>query len=457
MAITLDGTTGITTPGITNTGTTTIVDLTTTGNTTLGDATTDTLTVGVTGIVKDASGNVGIGTASPAFGGFGSNTGGIQITNSNNAALKLNGNAGGDFYLVSGSSQHWLYATGAVPMSFATNGSERMRIDSSGNVGIGTSSPNTKLQASAGSSGSGVVNTLRLQNVGTSAGDGARILFTAGTSTDGAGIASTGVSLNAADLRFYSGSSAEAARFDTSGNLGIGLSSLTEKFEVNGSINVSTTSSVNFATGNQRGFMDYVPGSTQVRIGHLSGASGSTTGVLAMLTNGAERARIDSSGNLLVGATASANSTYSIATFRGSNKGIAIQDSSTGNYRAIYGQSGGLYFYNGSNEGYLSSAGAWTNASDARLKNSIVDIKYGLSAVMNTQPRSYKMNDLDGDYVGFVAQELQQIIPEVVSGNPEKQLGVDYGSLVAVAFKAIQEQQALIQSLTTRLTALENK
>ena len=65
------------------------------------------------------------------------------------------------------------------------------------------------------------------------------------------------------------------------------------------------------------------------------------------------------------------------------------------------------------------------------------------------------MNDLDGDYVGFVAQELQQIIPEVVSGNPERQLGVDYGSLVAVAFKAIQEQQALITSLTARITALE--
>jgi len=65
MAITIDGTTGITTPGLTNTGTETIVNLTTTGNTILGDASTDTLNVGNGGIVKDASGNVGIGTASP--------------------------------------------------------------------------------------------------------------------------------------------------------------------------------------------------------------------------------------------------------------------------------------------------------------------------------------------------------------------------------------------------------
>ena len=61
MAITLDGTTGITTPGLTNTGTETIVNLTTTGNTILGDASTDTLNVGNGGLVKDASGNVGIG------------------------------------------------------------------------------------------------------------------------------------------------------------------------------------------------------------------------------------------------------------------------------------------------------------------------------------------------------------------------------------------------------------
>jgi hypothetical protein len=77
--------------------------------------------------------------------------------------------------------------------------------------------------------------------------------------------------------------------------------------------------------------------------------------------------------------------------------------------------------------------------------------------MVNTQPRSYKMNDLEGDYIGFVAQELQEVIPEVVSGDPEKQLGVDYGSLVAVAFKAIQEQQALITTLTDRITALEAK
>ena len=68
MAITLDGTTGITTPGLTNTGTETIVNLTTTGNTILGNTSTDTLNVGNGDLVKDASGNVGIGVTPSAWG-----------------------------------------------------------------------------------------------------------------------------------------------------------------------------------------------------------------------------------------------------------------------------------------------------------------------------------------------------------------------------------------------------
>ena len=241
---------------------------------------------------------------------------------------------------------------------------------------------------------------------------------------------------------------------DASGNVGIGTSSPIVKLHVATSGN---TPIIAETTGGATSYLNLRNTGGQAYI-----AANNNALVFAVTAAATEAARIDSSGNLLVGATASANSTYSVATFRGSTKGIAIQDSSTGNYRAIYGQSGQLYFFNGSNEGYLSSAGAWINASDARLKNSVTDIKYGLSAVLGTQPRSYKMNDLDGDYIGFVAQELQAVIPEAVSGNPEKQLGVDYGSLVAVAFKAIQEQQTLIEqqsaaltALTARITALE--
>jgi hypothetical protein len=87
MAIELNGTLGITTPGLTNTGTETIVNLTTTGNTILGDASTDTLNVGNGGLIKDASGNVGVGVTPSVkldVSGSAVNSGVVKITNAVN-------------------------------------------------------------------------------------------------------------------------------------------------------------------------------------------------------------------------------------------------------------------------------------------------------------------------------------------------------------------------------------
>ena len=146
MSIILNGDTGITTPGLTNTGTTTIVDLTTTGNTTLGDATTDTLTVGVTGIVKDASGNVGIGTSSPTaklnVNGSSQFSGSGAVFPSTGTGIEIIGSTVGNTnyiqaYNRTGSTWQDLAINGSV-VSFGTAGSERMRIDSSGNLLVGT-------------------------------------------------------------------------------------------------------------------------------------------------------------------------------------------------------------------------------------------------------------------------------------------------------------------------------
>jgi hypothetical protein len=74
---------------------------------------------------------------------------------------------------------------------------------------------------------------------------------------------------------------------------------------------------------------------------------------------------------------------------------------------------------------------------------------------MAAQPRSYTRIDCAGNYIGFVAQELKEIIPEVVLGSEETQYGVDYGSLVAVAFKAIQELKSIIDQQDARIKTLE--
>tara|TARA_R100000664_G_scaffold3047_6_gene7192 strand:+ start:2586 stop:5480 length:2895 start_codon:yes stop_codon:yes gene_type:complete len=133
------------------------------------------------------------------------------------------------------------------------------------------------------------------------------------------------------------------------------------------------------------------------------------------------------------------------------NQGIAIgYGSGTNEYRRLYHHSTGLYFESSTNQAYLSAAGAWTDASDISIKKDIVEIKYGLDDVLKTKPRSYKMKSDDEVQIGFVAQEIKEIIPEVVTDVEDKPLGVSYGKLVAVAFKAIQELEARVKELENK-------
>jgi len=183
-------------------------------------------------------------------------------------------------------------------------------------------------------------------------------------------------------------------------------------------------------------------------LGVTYGASGSFT-PLTFETSGTERMRVGADGVLCVGRTSASISTNMVVD---GNGGLTIERTSNG-YRRMTMTSSIMYFFNGSNEATLSSSGAWTNASDARLKTNIEPIKYGLNTVLETQPRSFNRVDVEGDYIGFVAQELKEKIPEVVFGEEERQYSVDYGSLVAVAFKAIQELSASVDTLNAKVEA----
>jgi hypothetical protein len=226
-----DGTVPLASPDI-NGGT---IDNVTIGGTTAGAGTFTAFTsngiddnASSTTVTLDSSGRVGIGTTDPSL-----NTStyyddlvikndtsgsGAGITIQSNST---NGFGAVDFRKADGSQVGKIYASsGAGQLAFETGGSERLRIDSSGNVGINNSSPNTKADIiGSTTNGSGIVDTLRLRNTGTSANDGARIQFTSGSSTSGAGIAAGGQALNSADLRFYSGGNTERMRLETDGDL----------------------------------------------------------------------------------------------------------------------------------------------------------------------------------------------------------------------------------------------
>lgn len=105
---------------------------------------------------------------------------------------------------------------------------------------------------------------------------------------------------------------------------------------------------------------------------------------------------------------------------------------------------------------HVTAAGVWTNASDVRLKTNIETSKYGLKEVLNLRSVDYAMKKGGTPQVGFLAQEVQAIIPEVVSGFPGaveagETLGIAYGQLVPVLTKAIQEQQQIIDDLTAEM------
>ena len=175
----------------------------------------------------------------------------------------------------------------------------------------------------------------------------------------------------------------------------------------------------------------------------------------------AERMRITSGGNLLVGTTTASGkitayydvgTNCSFATQTGSNNYVGVNFLNASNAQAGYI--------------YVSSASVTYNTtSDYRLKENVAPMTGALAKVQALKPVTYTWKADGSNSQGFIAHELQAVVPDCVTGekdgvdeegNPKYQ-GVDTSFLVATLTAAIQEQQALIESLTTRLIALESK
>ena len=180
-------------------------------------------------------------------------------------------------------------------------------------------------------------------------------------------------------------------------------------------------------------------------------------------TGGIERLRIESNGILMVATTA--NDTSARITTRATAGTI----NGTGVYCTTTASTGASVFFNPNGQvGTISVSGTATSyntSSDYRLKHNIAPMTGALAKVSALNPVTYKWNADDSDGEGFIAHELAEVVPQCVTGekdavnaegNPVYQ-GIDTSFLVAILTAAIQEQQALIQSLTDRITALEAK
>jgi len=94
------------------------------------------------------------------------------------------------------------------------------------------------------------------------------------------------------------------------------------------------------------------------------------------------------------------------------------------------------------------------------MKKDIQDLNYGLNTVMQLRPVSYRWKNGEGGInIGLIAQEVQPIIPEVVDvGEDEiKTLGMKYNELIPVLISAIQEQQKIITSQSTKIDGLTSE
>jgi len=111
-----------------------------------------------------------------------------------------------------------------------------------------------------------------------------------------------------------------------------------------------------------------------------------------------------------------------------------------------------------SNNLNITSTGVLTTAtSDAKYKYNIRPLNYGLETLLQLNPVNFQWIEGEEEDLGFIAQDVAEIIPEAVNTNWNSDLLFRYESLIPILTKAIQEQNLLIKALEQRIINLENK
>ena len=418
----------------------------------------------------------------------GQSLGQIKFTNSTgNQAAFITGEAdtgwGG-----SGSSDY----PGRLVFSTTADGgsspTERLRITSSGNVGIGESSPDRLLHLKAasstaysGGSDSADYNFLKIEN--TTDDKSAGIFFQIGGNGEAA-ITATEVSDGATDIAFQNrggGVRSEKMRIDSSGNLGIGTTSPVGKTYISGpnvstfgvaadaALNLAAASgalvnrvvNLNFAVVDSATNaaaaigMKYTSQSGFGKGDLIFGTRDVTTDTapserMRIMSDGQLRTLAEQSAFLVSSATGAGTSEYLIGgQYSASSPGLG-----TNSFRV---------YTNGNVQNTNNSYGA---ISDAKLKENIVDASSQWNDIKDIRVRNY--NFIEGQthtQLGVVAQEVETVSPGLVTESPDRDddgndLGtvtksVNYSVLYMKAVKALQEAMNRIETLEAKVAALE--
>ena len=387
----------------------------------------------------------------------GLNVGSGKVLTVGGIASFADGSASAPTITNTGDTNTGIFFPAADTIAFAEGGVEAMRLDSAGNMGLGVT-------PSAWASGWKVLQLADSSISNNAANDtyvGANFYFD-GTNTRyiNSSFASYYGQVNGQHQFFTaaSGTAGNTATFtqamtlDASGNLGIGTTSPTYPI----TIERASQSTLEIKSGSTTGESRIYFSDTTTAIGAIEYQHNGD--YMRFYTNNAERARIDSSGSFFVGATSLSGNAVQI--YNNSNQAgrININKTTSGLFNAL------VNTYSGTTVGgidYSNTGTAFNTSSDIRLKKDIVDAGSASAKIdqIRIVSHGWKHDDEVVEF-GVVAQELVNVAPQAVSTGDngeeiETTWGVDYSKLVPMLIKAHQEQQAIIETLTARITALE--
>jgi hypothetical protein len=254
---------------------------------------------------------------------------------------------------------------------------------------------------------------------------------------------------------------------DTSGNVGIGTTS------PNFNSVTGTVCHINNSTAGAWAINHYTNGTTGsaasdgLIVGNIAGDAyvfNYESSPLIFGTAATERMRIDASGNLLVGTTSSTNAAKVTAVSSSSSASYQMMmnntDTGTGNQISMD------IYRNSTRVGYITTTNtttSFTSISDYRLKKDVVPMTNALAAVAQLKPCRYKWKSDGSDGQGFIAHELQAVVPDCVFGEKDsvnedgsiKPQGIDTSFLVATLTAAIQELKAELDVCKAEIAALK--